>query len=201
MSVVLIIVVIIAAFIAWIAISIHAGEKSSNFVGWVVFLFPFIYITCRIYSDYKTSNKIVVFIGIVTFIIHKQTEYSYEKHKKELKKEEDERHEISIANEIRKEKVTKAASYIYNTRDEESAELFGDYRGFYLAGKMPPELIENFEDRLIAKAQPAIDAEKLRKKEEATLAKEEEERRLEAEREEYDRNVARLTSKYGQSSS
>jgi hypothetical protein len=44
------------------------------------------------------------------------------------------------------------------------------------------------------KAQPAIDAEKLRKKEE-------EERRLEAEREEYDRNVARLTSKYGQRSS
>lgn len=175
----------------WTVASIIIGSFGG--IGWGISLFlaPVIYIiTYALSQNHLVAAMASVSpMGLAISINEGKKEKAAKKKNEELadarwKLEERQR------KEAREGEVRTAYHYLSKANDEEALDLCNDYRNYYETGRLCDNLKRNFENRIIAKAKPLIEAEELERQEQEAIQE-----ALEQER--YEKEQAMLAAKYG----
>ncbi|MGO9174036.1 MAG: hypothetical protein ACLP7P_19020 [Rhodomicrobium sp.] len=156
----------------WIAASIVIGSLSSATIGFAIFFSPLVYMLTYIFStDHRVSA--IASLGLIGLAIG----VFQEKQEKAKKNAAEERRSDRIKEEerrckaARRAEVENAYDYLMNEADLESRDLCNDYKQYYSKNRLHGELECNFEEKIIAKAKPLIDAEELRRREQEAIAR------------------------------
>ena len=177
----------------WIVVSIIIGSFSGIGCGFSFFLAPVVYMISyalsqnHLYAALASLSPMGIAVGV-----------NEDKKEKASKRREEElaetrwKFEERRRKEAREQEVRAAYHCLLevNIKDAEANDLCNDYKNYYITDHLYDNLKRNFEDRIIAKAKPLIEAEEFRRQEQEAIQEA-------LEQEQYEKEQAMLAAKYG----
>ena len=189
-----------AVVIFWIWVSWIAGKASNAGIGFSLFFAPIVGIITFVYTD-KALWSLAAGFGPLAILLVKNAS----------DKEEEERRQAweklrhAHGEEKRKLEIEQALFYLSGMTDKEAIDIRIDYARYYITGKMRPDIVKMFEDKLLKKTKKMRDAEErkmarkeVKRQEKEGKKQETERRKQQLERKQLEKDQERLKAKYGQ---